>query len=478
MPLICYLMLFKERYFMIHKYKLGGLNIVLDVHSGGVFLVDEITYDMLDNVQPPFEPECPQRVIEKLTRFYQETDIRSCYKEVLDLHNEGILFSADDYEQFADRSVPAPVKAMCLLVAQDCNLRCEYCFASTGDYGLGKRMHMDFETGKKAMDFLLKNSGDRENLELDFFGGEPLMNWDTVKRLVTYGRSKENEYGKHFRFTITTNGLLLDDEKMDFINREMSNVVLSVDGRKEVNDRVRKRVDGTGCYDSIMDKYKRLVEKRNFENYYVRGTFTGYNLDFGEDVLHLYEQGFDQISVEPVVSDSSMNYAITEKNLLAIFKEYERLAAILLEKNKTDKHLNFFHFMLDLDQGPCAIKRLRGCGSGNEYVAITPEGDIYPCHQFVGIEKYKMGNINEGTFNTDIKKEFASAHIYTKEDCKKCWAKFYCSGGCNANNYIYTGNILTAHKLSCELEKKRLECAIMIKAAQAAEEANTSEGNG
>ena len=464
---------------MIHKYKLGGMNIVLDVHSGGVFLVDEITYDMLDNVEPPFDPECPDRVIEKLTRFYQESDIRSCYDEVLTLHNEGILFSEDDYEQFADRSVPAPVKAMCLLVEQDCNLRCEYCFAGKGDYGLGKRMHMDFDTGKKAMDFLLENSGDRENLELDFFGGEPLMNWDVVKRLVTYGRNKEAEYGKHFRFTITTNGLLLDEEKMDFINKEMSNTVLSVDGRKEVNDRVRRRVDGTGCYDSIMDKFRTFVQKRNFENYYVRGTFTGYNLDFGEDVLHLYDQGFDQISVEPVVCDASMDYALTEKNLPAIFAEYERLAEILLEKNKErkqDKHLNFFHFMLDLDQGPCAIKRLRGCGSGNEYVAITPEGDIYPCHQFVGIDKYKMGNINEGTFNTDIKKEFASAHIYSKEDCKKCWAKFYCSGGCNANNYIYTGDILTAHKLSCEMEKKRLECAIMIKAAAMAE-ANAEEGS-
>ena len=478
---------------MIHKYKLGGLNIVLDVHSGGVFLVDEITYDMLDNVEPPFEKECPDRVIEKLTRFYQENDIRSCYDEVTALHKDGILFSGDDYEQFAERSVPAPVKAMCLLVEQDCNLRCEYCFASAGDYGLGKRMHMDFETGKKALDFLLENSGDRENLELDFFGGEPLMNWDVVKRLVTYGRNREKEYGKRFRFTITTNGLLLDDEKMDFINKEMSNVVLSVDGRKEVNDRVRKRIDGTGCYDAVMDKYKALVEKRNYENYYVRGTFTGYNLDFCKDVLHLYEQGFDQISVEPVVSEPSMSYALTEKDLPAIFSEYERLAKILLEKNKPDKpgeqdkqgeqnkpwgqnkRLNFFHFMLDLDQGPCAIKRLRGCGSGNEYVAITPEGDIYPCHQFVGIEKYKMGNINEGTFNTDIKKEFASAHIYSKEDCKKCWAKFYCSGGCNANNYIYTGDILTAHKFSCQMEKKRLECAIMIKAANVAEEADASE---
>ena len=372
-------------------------------------------------------------------------------------------------------SVRVPLKSSPRRIEQDCNLRCEYCFAETGEYGLGKRMHMDFETGKKAMDFLLENSGDRENLELDFFGGEPLMNWDTVKKLVEYGRSREKEYGKRFRFTITTNGMLLTEDKMDFINKEMSNVVLSVDGRKEVNDRVRKRVDGKGCYDRIIDGYKEIVKKRNYENYYVRGTFTKYNLDFANDVLHLNEQGFDQISVEPVVSDASMSYAITEKDLPAIFSEYERLASIILEHDKKGKHFNFFHFMLDLDQGPCAIKRLRGCGSGNEYVAITPEGDIYPCHQFVGINEYKMGNINEGTFNTEIKKNFAAAHIYSKEDCKKCWAKFYCSGGCNANNYIYTGNILTAHKLSCELEKKRLECAIMIKAAKAAEAAENAE---
>lgn len=456
---------------MVHKYKLNGLNIVLDVHSGGVHLVDELTYDMLDNVQPPFETECPQKVVQKLSRFYEPEDIKSCYQEVVELYNDGILFSEDDYEKFAKYSVASPVKAMCLLVEQDCNLRCEYCFASTGDYGLGKRMHMDFETGKKALDFLLENSGDRENLELDFFGGEPLMNWNVVKQLVEYGRSKEKEYGKRFRFTITTNGMLLDEEKMDFINKEMSNVVMSIDGRKCVNDRVRKRVDGTGCYDRIMDKYKQLAEKRNYENYYVRGTFTKYNLDFAEDVLHLYEQGFDQISVEPVVADASMDYALTERDLPAIFSEYERLANIILEHDKQGKHFNFFHFMLDLDQGPCAIKRLRGCGSGNEYVAITPEGDIYPCHQFVGYDEYKMGNLNDGTFNTDMKNDFAKAHIYTKEDCKKCWAKFYCSGGCNANNFIYSGNILNAHKLSCEVQKKRLECAIMIKAAKAAEEA-------
>ncbi len=453
---------------MIHKYKLNGYNIVLDVHSGGVHIVDELTYDMLDNVAPPFEDKCPESVIEKLSRFYDREEIISCYEEVKELHEEKILFSEDDYEKFAKYSVASPVKAMCLLVAMDCNLRCEYCFASTGDYSMGRKV-MSFDTGKKALDFLLENSGNRENLEVDFFGGEPLMNWDVVKQLVEYGRSREAEYGKKFRFTITTNGMLLDEEKMDFINKEMSNVVMSIDGRKDVNDRMRKRVDGTGCYDRIIEKYKQLAEKRDFENYYVRGTFTKYNLDFSNDVFHLYDLGFDQISVEPVVCDSKEKYAITEKDLPAVFSEYERLAQLMIINRKKGKHFNFFHFMLDLDQGPCAIKRLRGCGSGNEYVAVTTEGDIYPCHQFAGIPEYLMGNINTGEFNLEMKNTFAQAHIYSKEDCRKCWAKFYCSGGCNANNYIYTGNILTAHKLSCEMQKKRLECAIMMKAVQAEE---------
>lgn len=453
---------------MIHKYKLNGYNIVLDVHSGGVHLVDELTYDMLDNVKPPFEDKCPDSVVEKLSRFYDKEEIYSCYEEVKELHKEKILFSEDDYEQFAKMSVAAPIKAMCLLISMDCNLRCEYCFASTGDYGLGRKV-MDFETGKKALDFLMDRSANREVLEVDFFGGEPLMNFPTIKKLVEYGRSQEKIRHKRFRFTVTTNGVLLDDEKMEFFNKEMSNIVLSVDGRKEVNDRMRKTAGGSGSYDLFMDKYKKFVDMRKGENYYVRGTFTKYNLDFTNDVLSLFDEGFDQISVEPVVCDACEKYAITEKDLPVIFAEYEKLAQIMLINKKQGKYFNFFHFMLDLDQGPCAIKRLRGCGSGNEYVAVTPDGDIYPCHQFVGYDEYKMGNIHDGTFNNDIKKEFASAHIYSKEDCKNCWAKFYCSGGCNANNYVFNGDIHKAHKLSCELEKKRLECAIMIKAAEAAE---------
>ena len=453
---------------MIHKYKLGGFNIVLDVNSGGVHIVDELTYDMLDNVELPFEEKGPEKVIKKLSKYYSVDEIESCYNEIVELYNDQILFSEDDYEKYADYSVASPVKAMCLNIAHDCNLRCKYCFASTGDFGKGRKL-MTFETGKKAIDFLLEKSLDRKNLELDFFGGEPLMNFDVVKQIVEYARSREAEYGKKFRFTITTNGVLLDDDKIDFINREMSNVVLSIDGRKEVNDYMRKRVDGSGCYDKIMPAFKKLVEKRGDKEYYVRGTFTKNNLDFSNDVFDLYNNGFDQISVEPVVCEASADYAITEKELPAIFKEYERLAERILENEKKGKKFNFFHFMLDLDQGPCAIKRLRGCGCGNDYVAITPDGDIYPCHQFVGIEEFKMGNIDEGTFDTNMKSYFSKTHVYTKPECKKCWAKFYCSGGCNANNYQYAGDVHNAHKLSCQLQKKRLECAIMLKAAHCAE---------
>ncbi len=453
---------------MIHKYKLGGFNIVLDVNSGGVHIVDELTYDMLDNVELPFEEKCPEKVIKKLSKYYSVDEIESCYNEIVELYNDQILFSEDDYEKYADYSVASPVKAMCLNIAHDCNLRCKYCFASTGDFGKGRKL-MTFETGKKAIDFLLEKSLDRKNLELDFFGGEPLMNFDVVKQIVEYARSREAEYGKKFRFTITTNGVLLDDDKIDFINREMSNVVLSIDGRKEVNDYMRKRVDGSGCYDKIMPAFKKLVEKRGDKEYYVRGTFTKNNLDFSNDVFDLYNNGFDQISVEPVVCEASADYAITEKELPAIFKEYERLAERILENEKKGKKFNFFHFMLDLDQGPCAIKRLRGCGCGNDYVAITPDGDIYPCHQFVGIEEFKMGNIDEGTFDTKMKSYFSKTHVYTKPECKKCWAKFYCSGGCNAIIYQYACDVLNAHLLSCLLQKKRLECAIMLKAAHCAE---------
>lgn len=451
---------------MIHKYKLSGYNVLLDVNSGGVHIVDDLTYDLLDNVEPPFSEQCPDAVIKKLSRSYGEQDIRDCYEEIVSLYNDKILFSEDEYEKFAKTTVPSPVKAMCLHISHDCNLRCKYCFASTGDFGVGRKL-MDFETAKRAIDFLIEKSEGRQYLEVDFFGGEPTMNWDVVKKTVEYARSREKEADKVFRFTTTTNGMFLTDDMIDFINKEMYNVVLSIDGRKEVNDRVRVRVDGSGCYDQITKNFKRLVDKRpKDKDWYVRGTYTKFNLDFSEDVVHLYELGFDQISVEPVMADPKEDYAITEAELPRIFKEYEILADKITKIRNDGKFINFFHFMIDLDQGPCAIKRLRGCGCGNEYVAITPDGDIYPCHQFVGVDDFKMGSLYDGSFNTEMKEDFAKAHIYTKPECRKCWAKFFCSGGCNANNYTYQGDIRAAHKLSCQIQKKRLEVAILMKALQ------------
>ena len=451
---------------MIHKFKLSGYNVLLDVNSGGVHIVDDLTYDLLDSVEPPFEDACPAEVINKLSRSYPEEDIRECYDEIVSLYNDKILFSEDDYEKYALTSLASPIKAMCLHVSHDCNLRCKYCFASTGDYDVGRKL-MSLDTAKKAIDMLIEKSYGRKFLEVDFFGGEPSLNFDVVIKTVEYARSKEKEFDKVFRFTTTTNGMHLTDEMIDFINKEMYNVVLSIDGRKEVNDRMRVRIDGTGSYDLIIKNFKRLVDKRpKDKDWYVRGTYTKYNLDFSDDVMHLYDLGFDQISVEPVMADACEDYAITEADLPRIFKEYEVLADKIAKIRANGKFINFFHFMLDLDAGPCAIKRLKGCGCGNEYVAVSPDGDIYPCHQFVGIEKFIMGNVKDGSFNYDIKNDFAHAHIYTKPDCVKCWAKFFCSGGCNANNYIYTGDIHTSYKIACEIQKKRLECAILLKALE------------
>ena len=451
---------------MIHKYSLNGYNIVLDVHSGGVSVVDDAAYRLLDYLEPPLREECPQEVLDILSSEFSAEELREAYAELYAMYQNGILFSEDDYAQFADKMVSSPVKAMCLHIAHDCNLRCKYCFASTGDFGHGRKL-MDFETGKRAIDFLIEHSGTRRNLELDFFGGEPLMNYEVVKQVVAYARSIEKQHNKNFRFTITTNGVQLTEDKFDFLNREMSNVVLSIDGRREVNDRMRPNAGGQGSYDTILPHFQRFVESRGQDQYYVRGTFTRYNLDFAEDVLDLNAQGFDQISVEPVVTDAKYDYALREEDLPTIYAEYERLAKELIRRKKAGKGFNFFHFMIDLDQGPCAIKRLRGCGCGNEYVAVTPDGDIYPCHQFVGMEEWKMGNLYDGSFDTQRKEYFARANIYGKKECGKCWAKFYCSGGCNANNFQYAGDVLKPYQLACELEKKRLECAIMIKAAMA-----------
>ena len=460
---------------MVHQYQLNGYNIVLDTCSGSVHVLDDVAYDVIAMYK---EHSADEIVAAMLAKYADrpdvtEADLRQCIDDVASLKESGKLWSPDTYENLAFdfKNRNTVVKALCLHVAHTCNLNCSYCFASQGRYQ-GDRALMSFEVGKRAMDFLIENSGTRRNLEVDFFGGEPLMNFDVVKQTVAYARSKEKEYGKHFRFTITTNGMLLDDDAIDFINKEMYNVVLSIDGRKEVNDRMRVRADGTGSYDRIVRNFKKLVEKRGDKEWYVRGTYTKYNLDFSEDVFHLYEQGFDQISVEPVVEDPKVEYAITEEDLDRICEEYDKLADRLMELKKNGGFLNFFHFMIDLEQGPCVIKRLRGCGSGNEYVSITPDGDIYPCHQFVGHEEYCMGNIEEGTFNEEIKKEFAGAHVYSKPSCQKCWAKFYCSGGCNANNYIYNGDIHKVHEMSCKIQRKRLESAILIKVCEMLEKAN------
>lgn len=446
---------------MVHKFKQLGYNIVMDSDSNAVHVMDDCAFDMLDCVSAPMTEEMPAELCEKLSGYSAE-NVREAYGELYSLYSDGQLFAEDDYEKYSDTMVKSPVKSMCLNVSHDCNLRCEYCFAQTGDFG-GERCIMPPEIGRKAIDFLIEKSANRENIELDFFGGEPLMAWDTVVETVNYARSIEKQHGKNFRFTITTNGVLLDDEKIDYINREMVNVVLSLDGRRETTDRIRKTLNGKSAYDAIVPKFQRLVEKRGQKgrtDYYVRATFTKYNLDFTEDVLHMRELGFEQLSAEPVVTDEKEPYALTEADLPRIFSEYDRLCEVMA--NRTEKKFNFFHFMVDLDQGPCAIKRLRGCGCGNDYVAVDPHGDIYPCHQFVGIEKWKMGNLNEGTFDNDIKTYFAKTHLYSKEGCRDCWAKFYCSGGCNANSFIYEGDCRKPHKLSCELQRKRLECALAL----------------
>lgn len=454
---------------MIHKFKAKDICILLDTNSGGVHVIDDVTFDLLDHAEPPFEKECPKNVMDILKENYTEEEIKEAYADILELYDNKLLYSDDVYGDYSKTVVESPIKAMCLHISHDCNLRCKYCFASTGDFGKGRKL-MPFEVGKAAIDFLLEKSVGRENLEVDFFGGEPLMNFDVVKQIVEYARSKEEEYHKNFRFTITTNGMLLDDDAIDYINKEMYNVVLSIDGRKEVNDRMRVRVDGSGCYDRILPKFKKLVDGRGDKEYYVRGTYTKYNLDFSEDVMHLYEAGFDEISVEPVIESPEEAYAITEEDLDQIYAEYDKLVDRIGAIRKSGKHINFFHFMIDLDQGPCVIKRLRGCGSGNEYVSITPDGDIYPCHQFVGHDEYKMGNIEKGTFNNDIKKEFAGCHVYSKPACQECWARFYCSGGCNANNFVFNGDIHKAYELSCKIQRKRIECAILMKVLEQLEE--------
>ena len=451
---------------MVHQYKNNGFNIVLDVNSGAVHVVDDIAYDII----PLFESCSKEEILGRLGQTYPQGEIEEGYSEVEALAKDGQLFTEDGYEAYISsfQERPTVVKALCLHIAHDCNLACRYCFAEEGEYH-GRRALMSVETGKAALDFLIANSGNRRNLEVDFFGGEPLMNFGVVKELVAYGREQEKLHNKNFRFTLTTNGVLLDDEVMEFANREMANVVLSIDGRKEVNDKMRPFRKGAGSYDLIVPKFQKFAESRGQENYYVRGTYTRYNLDFSEDVLHLADLSFTQISVEPVVAKPEEEYALREEDLPQLFAEYDKLAAELVKREKEGRGINFFHFMIDLEGGPCVAKRLSGCGSGTEYLAVTPWGDLYPCHQFVGDEAFLMGNVTEGIQAKDLQGEFKRCNVYAKEKCRECFARFYCSGGCAANSYNFHGSITDVYDIGCQLQKKRIECAIMIKAALAEE---------
>ena len=470
----------RESKFVIHQYINNGYHIVLDVNSGSVHVVDPVVYDAVQLVSqriPEMEAPAalPSDVKEEvrvcLKDRYSQEDIEEALEEIGQLIEAEQLLTKDIYRDFVVdfKKRKTVVKALCLHIAHDCNLACRYCFAEEGEYH-GRRALMSYEVGKKALDFLIANSGNREHLEVDFFGGEPLMNWDVVKRLVEYGRSQEEAHHKKFRFTLTTNGVLLNDEVMEFCNREMSNVVLSLDGRRDVNDKMRPFRNGSGSYDLIVPKFQKFADSRKQMNYYVRGTFTRNNLDFADDVLHYADLGFEQMSMEPVVADPSEDYAIKEEDIPAILKEYDRLALEYIKRKNEGRGFNFFHFMLDLKAGPCVAKRMAGCGSGTEYLAVTPWGDLYPCHQFVGNEKFLMGNVDTGVVNTDIRDEFKTCNVYAKPGCKDCFARFYCSGGCSANAYNFSGSINGAYDIGCEMQKKRIECAIMIKAALADDE--------
>lgn len=454
---------------MIHQYKNNGYNIVLDVNSGAVHIVDEVTYEVISL----FQEKSKEEIIEALEMKYAESDIIEAIDEVNALKEDGQLFTEDIYEKYITdfKKRKTVVKAMCLHIAHDCNLACKYCFAEEGEYH-GKRALMSLEVGKKALDFLIENSGNRVNLEVDFFGGEPLMNWDVVKELVKYGRSREKECNKNFRFTLTTNGVLLNDEIMEFANREMANVVLSLDGRPEVNDFNRPFRNGKGSYEVIVPKFQKFAEQRKDTSYYVRGTFTRDHLDFSEDVKHYADLGFEHMSMEPVVAPPEESYALREEDIPKILEEYDKLAVEYIKRKKEGRGFNFFHFNIDLDQGPCVAKRLSGCGSGTEYLAVTPWGDFYPCHQFVGNEKFLMGNVYEGITRTDIQDEFKMCNVYAKPKCRECFARYYCSGGCAANAYNFHGDIKDAYDIGCELQRKRVECAIMIKAAIADSDCN------
>lgn len=450
---------------LIHQYRNNGYNIVLDVNSGCIHVVDEVVYGVVALLD---QGKSEEEIQQSLGGKFSQEDIRTALEECEELRRNRMLFTEDIYKEAIQEFTrhETVVKALCLHIAHDCNLACRYCFAEEGEYH-GHRELMSYEVGKQALDFLIANSGTRRNLEVDFFGGEPLMNWKVVKDLVRYGREQEKIHNKNFRFTLTTNGVSLNDEIMEFCNREMANVVLSIDGRKEIHDYMRPFPKGAGSYDLILPKFQKFAESRNQEKYYVRGTFTRHNLDFAEDVLHLADLGFQQISVEPVVAPAEADYSLREEDLPRIYQEYDKLAREMIVREKEGRGFQFFHFMIDLTGGPCVYKRLSGCGSGTEYLAVTPWGDLYPCHQFVGEEKFKMGDVFQGVQAPEIREEFSHCNVYTKKKCQDCFARFYCSGGCAANSYNFHGTIQDAYDIGCELQRKRVECAIMLKAALA-----------
>ena len=457
---------------MIHAYKMNGYNIIIDQNSGCVHSVDDVAYDIITNYENKNKDEIKSYILEKYKDRDDVTaeDIDLCFDDIETLKKEGRLFAEDTFEKTASafKKRQGVLKAICLHVAHDCNLACKYCFAGKGEYD-GPKGLMSYETGKRALDFLVEQSGTRHNLEVDFFGGEPLLNWDVCKKLVEYGRSIEKKYNKNFRFTVTTNGVLLNDEIMDFCNKEMGNVVLSLDGRKETHDRLRITRKNTGSYDMIIDKFKKFAQSRNQKDYYMRGTYTHLNTDFSKDVIHMADEGFKELSIEPVVCDPSEDYALKDSDLPVLKEQYEILANEMLRRYRKGNGFTFYHYMIDLDAGPCIVKRVSGCGVGTEYMAVTPDGELYPCHQFVGDEKFLLGDIWNGVKNKNVLEQFENCNVYSHKECKDCFAKLYCSGGCAANAYHSTGSVSGVYEFGCELHRKRIECAVMLKVAEAEE---------
>lgn len=460
---------------MIHAYKMNGYNIILDQNSGCVHSVDDVAYDIITMYEDKSKDEIRAFILDKYKdkEDVNEEEIDFCFNDIDELIKDGRLFAKDTFEDVAKefKKRQGVVKAICLHVAHDCNLACKYCFAGKGEYD-GPKGLMSFETGKRALDFLIEQSGTRKNLEVDFFGGEPLMNWEVCKKLVEYGREQEKIHNKNFRFTLTTNGLLINDDVIEFCNREMGNVVLSLDGRKSTNDAMRVSRNGAGSYDLIIDKFKKFADSRNQENYYMRGTYTHNNLDFSKDIIHMADMGFKELSIEPVVCSPDEPYALKNGDLPTLKEQYQILADEMLKRYRKGNGFTFYHYMIDLDAGPCIVKRVSGCGVGTEYLAVTPNGELYPCHQFVGDEKFLLGNIWDGITNKQVLEQFENCNVYSHKECKDCFAKLYCSGGCAANAYHTTGSVNGIYEFGCELHRKRIECAIMLKVAEAEEKLN------